>query len=332
MTDFDHIRPYHDEEVPAVVSRLVSDPEFVDSIAQFSFPRLNQWFPWLIQPLVKTALARKASQINSVDSLQLEAKKYLSQTIESTTTKLTTSGLDNLRANEPHLFISNHRDIAMDPAFVNYALFTHGRDTLRIAIGDNLLQKPFASDLMRLNKSFIVQRSAKGVREKMAAYLGLSSYIDHSISEGCSIWIAQQEGRAKDGIDQTDPAIIKMLYMCQKKGNVSFSDHMNKLNIVPVAISYEYNPCDETRKSPAKTSRVLSPVSLGRRVMYTLPSAPRSVVSWKVLNCWRKPLINRCRRFITCTPVTISQPLFAITTPATLSHSSVEKYKNLQNA
>jgi hypothetical protein len=116
---------------------------------------------------------------------------------------------------------------------------------VRIAIGDNLLTKPFISDLMRINKSFIVQRSAKGARQIFAAYKKLSAYIMHSIvEEQTSIWIAQREGRAKDGVDRTEPAIIKMLTMSQQKPQESFSDYINKLRIVPVAISYELDPCD----------------------------------------------------------------------------------------
>ena len=100
------------------------------------------------------------------------------------------------------LFISNHRDIAMDPAFVNWGLHTCGLETVRIAIGDNLLRKPCATELMRLNKSFIVKRSAKGPREMARTFSELSAYIAHSLEEGHSIWIAQKEGRAKDGDDR----------------------------------------------------------------------------------------------------------------------------------
>src|SRR5690606_16605494 len=112
----------------------------------------------------------------------------------------------------PYLFISNHRDITMDPALVNYMLYHQGFDTLQIAIGDNLLKRPFLSDLMKLNKSFIVKRSLQG-REKLAASKQLSAYISHCIATGQNVWIAQREGRAKDGVDKTESAIIKMLHM-----------------------------------------------------------------------------------------------------------------------
>lgn len=142
------------------------------------------------------------------------------------------------------MFISNHRDIAMDPAFVNWVLWHSGMDTVRIAIGDNLLTKPFASDLMRLNKSFLVKRGETAPRKVYAALKQLSAYIHHSIvNEKASIWFAQREGRAKDGVDRTDEAIIKMFAISKPKEQ-EFSDFIRELNIVPVAISYEWDPCD----------------------------------------------------------------------------------------
>jgi hypothetical protein len=121
-----------------------------------------------------------------------------------------------------------------------------GLPTPRIAIGDNLLQKPFVSDLMRLNKSFIVHRSISGRREKMAAYQLLSAYINHSITQdGTSIWIAQAEGRAKDGDDRTESAILKMFHMSRK--DEPFGEVIRSLNLIPVSISYEYDPCDHAK-------------------------------------------------------------------------------------
>lgn len=245
MTNFEDIRPYHDDEVQVTIRRLLADPEFIKTIAAFKFSHWPKWSRRFIVPVVKSALKRDLGKVTDVRGVQNLCSGYLDQVIEKTISKITISGLDNLQHGKPYLFISNHRDIVMDPAFVNYALYHNGFDTVRIAIGDNLLQKPFVSDLMRLNKSFIVKRSASGVREKMNAYLALSKYIHHSIAEGCPIWIAQREGRAKDGIDRTDPAIIKMLYMSQKKSNLSFADYMQWLHIVPVVISYEFNPCDQ---------------------------------------------------------------------------------------
>ena len=120
--------------------------------------------------------------------------------INDTMTSFQVAGLDKLDPSEGYLFISNHRDIVIDPALVNYSRHMKGFDTVRIAIGDNLLSKAFISDLMRVNKSFIVNRSAKGPRELLASLKLLSEYISTSLKQDkASIWIAQREGRAKDG-------------------------------------------------------------------------------------------------------------------------------------
>lgn len=130
---------------------------------------------------------------------------------------------------------------------MNWGLYHDNRDTVRIAIGDNLLRMPCATDLMKLNKSFIVKRSAKGPRELMKVLGQLSSYIRHSLDEGQSIWLAQREGRAKDGNDKTDPAILKMLHVEGRKQKVDFGDYVASLRIVPVSIAYENDPCDRAK-------------------------------------------------------------------------------------
>ncbi|PXF30176.1 acyltransferase [Pokkaliibacter plantistimulans] len=243
---FQDIRPYEDGEVKEVIARILADQEFIDAIVRFKYPKLRNYLGWLLNPAVAFALRRQASKIGNIRDFQRIVSFYMDRMIHKSTTGLTVTGIDKLQPGKAYLFISNHRDIAMDPAFVNYALWHNQHDTVRIAIGDNLLRKPYVSDLMRLNKSFIVKRSAKGVREMMATYLQLSTYIDSSIADGHSIWIAQREGRAKDGKDLTDPAIIKMFYMFRKKEGLSFAEAMQRLHIVPVSISYEYNPCDQS--------------------------------------------------------------------------------------
>ena len=242
MSEFEGIRPYNDAEVPGVLERLLSDQDLMRMLAGYRFARLNRWLPGVARSLVQLALRREARGVTSVDDLQHRLEPYLDRLIESSTLAVTYSGLDNLRSDQPHLFIANHRDIVMDPAFVNYALYHAGHPTPRIAIGDNLLQRPFVADLMRLNKSFIVHRSLTGRREKLQAYQTLSAYISHSIAEGQSVWIAQAEGRAKDGLDETDSAIIKMFCMSRKAEPVA--DVIRSLSMVPVSISYEWDPCD----------------------------------------------------------------------------------------
>ena len=241
MEKFDAIRPYRDEEIRKVLERLLIDREFIDSIANFFHPRLSSFIPPLMRWLARSKLRSQLKNVYDVRSMQDVIAEYMDKMIHDTTTKLTHSGMENLEKGRNYLFISNHRDITMDPAFVNYMLYHAGYETLQIAIGDNLLKKPFVTDLMRLNKSFIVQRSLKG-RELLQALKTLSEYIHYCIHGGQNVWIAQREGRAKDGIDKTDPALLKMLAMGRRE--LSLGDSLSELHLVPVAISYEFDACD----------------------------------------------------------------------------------------
>jgi glycerol-3-phosphate O-acyltransferase len=189
-------------------------------------------------------MRRMLKGIHNIEGIQDIVKVFIDKMLSKTSTSFTISGLEQLDKDRNYLFIGNHRDIVLDPALVNYALKICGYPTVRIAIGDNLQSKSFISDLMRLNKSFIVKRSVKGPREKVRALRHLSKYIAHSVlKDHSNVWIAQGEGRAKDGRDITQPAIIKMLAM-SKSSEEEFSSYIKSLSIVPVAISYELDPCD----------------------------------------------------------------------------------------
>jgi hypothetical protein len=251
LTDpFADIRPYRDEEVADVLARLLKDPGFLDAIGRLRLARLASIAPWLVRPVVRWLLTRQVRGVSDVRSMQDVIKRYMDRMIESATAGFSVSGLDRLDPAHAALFMSNHRDIAMDPAFTNYALHRNDRETVRIAIGDNLLTQPWVADLMRLNKSFIVKRSVSGPRELLAASKNLANYIQHSIVEECApVWIAQREGRAKDGVDRTEPALIKMLSLSRDKRSEEFGDHIRRLRIVPVAISYELDPCDALKAS-----------------------------------------------------------------------------------
>ncbi len=241
MDEFKDIRPYHDDEIRSVLDKLITDPEFLASIASFYFPRLTRLFPAIMHAAAQRKLRVQLKGVHNVATMQDVIADYMDKMIEDTTTALTHSGMENLKQDRSYLFISNHRDIAMDPAFVNYMLYHAGYGTLQIAIGDNLLKKPFVTDLMRLNKSFIVKRSLKG-RELLQSLTLLSQYIHHCIEDNHNVWIAQREGRAKDGIDKTDPTLLKMLAMGQRK--IPLRESLTQLHIVPVTISYEYDACD----------------------------------------------------------------------------------------
>ncbi len=248
MYTFKEIRPYRDSEVAVVVESLLVNNELFDAIAGFQFPLLMKFLPFVSRMLVKQTLKKQLKGVDTIAAVQDLIAVYMQQMIAKTTTQLSESGLEELSMDRSYLFVCNHRDIAMDAAFVNYILYHANHGTVEVAIGDNLLKRPFVSDLMRLNKSFIVKRSLQG-REKIKGFKLLSQYIHYSIERGNHVWIAQREGRAKDGLDKTDPAMIKMLHMGRRDGErkLSLKDCVDSLHIVPVSISYEYDPCDEMK-------------------------------------------------------------------------------------
>lgn len=254
-TEFDEIRPYYDHEVRPILDRILNDKELITAVTRFRFPMLTSIIPFILKPLVRRFLQKETQNVVDIKTFQDVVKKYMDRMIAMTTTQLTHTGIDKLDKQQSYLFISNHRDIAMDPAFVNMILHREGMDTVRIAIGDNLLTKPYASDLMRLNKSFLVNRSETAPKKLLVALKKLSAYIHFSITEEKSnVWIAQREGRAKDGLDRSEPAIIKMITLAKPKG-VSFSDYIRSLHIVPVAISYEWDPCDIAKANELHAKR-----------------------------------------------------------------------------
>jgi len=249
MTDrFDDIRPYRDDEVAQVLQRILANDELMLAVSSLRFPRWPLFLRKLLVPLARQFVKRQVKGVNTVMDFQSVVERHMSHMIDTTTRSFTVSGMEYLKPGQPYLFISNHRDIALDPAFVNYALFHNRGSTVRIAIGDNLLTKDYAADLMRLNKSFIVKRSVSGMKELLKASKHLSAYMRYSIEEEKhSVWIAQREGRAKDGKDRTEPAVIKMIALSQDRHNERLADFIRAMHIVPVSISYEFDPCDQMK-------------------------------------------------------------------------------------
>ncbi|QGG80744.1 1-acyl-sn-glycerol-3-phosphate acyltransferase [Litorivicinus lipolyticus] len=245
--DFSNIAPYSDADVKPALARLLDSPPFLAGVARLGMPRLSMIAPGVARFLTRNRLRSQFSRINTIEDLQNRVAPFMTRVVKTTIDDLVVEGLDAL-PQHPCLFISNHRDIVMDPALVNWSLHSAGRDTVRIAIGDNLIKQPFVEDLMRLNKSFIVRRNVAGPRELAKVVGQLSAYIGHSIThENQSVWLAQKEGRAKDGIDRTDPAILKMVSMAGRKHADGVAGYLATLHIVPVYISYEIDPCDSAK-------------------------------------------------------------------------------------
>ena len=244
MQNFESIRPYRDDEVAGVVGRLVRDPNLQRAAAAFYAPRFTRAMPWLARRLAQHYFKRRTAGLDSVQDVQRWLSSYMARVIRESIQELSVDGLEDLPPGQPYLFISNHRDIVMDSALLNYLLHEAGHQTARMPVGDNLFSEPYAADLMRLNKSFVIERNAKGSRAMYQAVIRTSSYIRHSLEEGESVWIAQREGRAKDGFDRTDPALLKMLSLAYRKELSGFAGLVERMRVVPVSVSYELDPCD----------------------------------------------------------------------------------------
>lgn len=227
---FDSIRPYISAELPNAISRLINTPIVFDAF-KYYFPKVS--FKEYTQML---------SKIKTIEEFQEKIFYPITKHIFSnTTTEFSHSGLDKLNPKENYIFISNHQDIVIDPIAINYVLLKEQFNTTEIAIGNNLLIEPWITDIVKLNRCFVVKRDLNK-RELLLFSKELSEYIHYSyIEKQNSIWIAQREGRAKDGNDKTNPAIIRMLAMAC---NNSFKKLIEMYKIVPVCFSYEYDACD----------------------------------------------------------------------------------------
>lgn len=241
---FDDIRPYRDDEVAKVIEKLMNEKNLQASIASLRLPKLYRLTPNIACLIIKWSLKIRAKKFHNIEQIQIEMAKYLNHLIKDSTDGFTFSGIENLDPSKPALFISNHRDIVLDVALVNWSLYKSNINTVEAAVGDNLLHQPWVADLMRINKSFIVKRNEKNNRAMLKASKLLSAYIyDTVANRQQNIWIAQREGRAKDGIDKTNAALISMLLLNKDK-QTSIEEYLTQLNIVPVSISYEFDPCD----------------------------------------------------------------------------------------
>jgi 1-acyl-sn-glycerol-3-phosphate acyltransferase len=231
MQKFDAIRPFYDSEINEALQDVINHP-MMKALMNFSFPDVADEV-WKEQ-LRKTHSIRDFQCNFIYHSVQ--------KVLEKSSEGLTTSGFENLEPNTSYLFISNHRDILLDTTLLNAALFEHGLVMTASAIGDNLVKKFFLKILAKLNRNFLVQRGLTP-REMLQSSKLLSEYIGHLLlHENRSVWIAQREGRTKDGNDATNPGVLKMLGMASDEKNLT--DYFKKIKIVPVSISYEYDPTD----------------------------------------------------------------------------------------
>jgi hypothetical protein len=231
MSKFDSIRPFYDSEVNEALRSVLHHP-MMKAMMNFTFP--NQ----------KTEVwQEKLKDTHSIRDFQAKFLYHsIQKVLENSSDGLTTSGFEKLEKNTSYLFISNHRDIILDTSLLNVSLLDHGLVMTASAIGDNLVQKKFSLILSRLNRNFLIQRNLSP-RELLQSSKLVSQYINQLIlGENRSVWIAQREGRTKDGNDTTQQGVLKMLGMACEDEHLM--DYFKKLKIVPVSISYEYDPTD----------------------------------------------------------------------------------------
>lgn len=241
MNSFDDIRPYYDSEIPAAMQRI-ADSDVLPKVARFAFPDVDFQL-----------LKEKIRNIRNTNELQIVLMKAaIEQILGKTVTDFTYSGMENLKTDSNYLFVSNHRDIVLDAMLLQYILYTNHHTTCQITFGANLMCHPFVIDVGKANKMFRTERGG----DRMEFYRNLmhmSDYMRHVITEEHeSVWIAQRNGRTKNGIDATDPAIIKMFGMSRRDDAIK---SLAELNIVPIAVSYEWESCDKLKALELYASR-----------------------------------------------------------------------------
>jgi 1-acyl-sn-glycerol-3-phosphate acyltransferase len=227
---FDDIRPYYDEEIPAAMKRIAEN-EYFPILASYVYPGRD------LEDVRKILC-----NFDTIEEFQFEVMRCVNeQIIKNSMSDFTTDGIENLNTNKCYLFVSNHRDIMLDACLLQYVLYKNGHHTSEITFGSNLMSSPFIIDIGKSNKMFRVERSGS-MKDFYNTSLHISDYIRYVINDKKqSVWIAQRNGRTKDGNDTTDQGIVKMFGMSMPSDKIKA---LSELNIVPVSISYEWESCD----------------------------------------------------------------------------------------
>ena len=229
--EFDDIRPYTDDEIPAAMQRIANSGTF-PLLASYVYPDENI-----------DEVRRKIMSYKDIRSFQTETMRIVNeQVIARSIEEFTCSGIEHLSPERRYLYVSNHRDIMLDASLLQYYLFTQDFDTTEITFGANLMHGQLVIDIGKCNKMFRVERPNGSIRDFYSKSIHLSRYIRHAVTEKRqSVWIAQRNGRTKDGMDRTDQGIIKMFCMSMSDDKIRA---ISELSIAPVAVSYEWEPCD----------------------------------------------------------------------------------------
>ena len=235
--------PIPDSEVSATLYRLAGERKLRFALLSFAHPQWPRALRWLLSRYNAPLWRHRLRGIRSVVALQALIKPLVQQLLAQSADEVSASGFADLELDRPTLFIGSHHDICLDGVLLDLMLVRHGADTARMAIGDNLFHPPFVADLFCLNRGFSVQRHAANRAQVVRGMATLSAYIRHSlVRDGASVWIAQRNGRAKDGLNQTNPSLLRMLARAWRP--LPFPEAIRQLRIVPLACSYEYDPCE----------------------------------------------------------------------------------------
>ena len=239
--EFDEIRPYAPEELPQVFEELIADPMFKEVVGQ-----VMPGIPFeMLAAKMRECKTNLDFQKAFFYTLLKDLVKKCAKGLEFDCSAITDKSIN-------YTFISNHRDIVLDSALLSVVLIENGMNTVEIAIGDNLLIYPWIKKIVRINKSFIVKRGL-GLREQLKSSMLMSSYMHYAISQKHeNIWIAQRQGRAKDSNDRTQDSILKMMVM---GGEGDIFDRLKEMNLVPLSLSYEFDPCDYLKAKEAQQKR-----------------------------------------------------------------------------
>ncbi|MBP5497495.1 MAG: 1-acyl-sn-glycerol-3-phosphate acyltransferase [Bacteroidales bacterium] len=231
--DFEDIRPYTNLEFKAAYLRLLEDRRFQEAIAMF------------LPDYSVRQFQEDLGKFNTVEEVQCDLdKRFVDVFIAQSSKGVTLSGIENINEDEAYMFIGNHRDITFDPALLEYYFFVENRNTSRIAVGDNLYSTPSLNEIAKLNKMIKVKRTGT-MREKLENSYTLAAYIQQSLfEENESVWIAQRDGRTKDGNDFTKHGLVKMITLGNEQ---NLMETIRRMKITPVTVSYEYEPCDKLK-------------------------------------------------------------------------------------
>lgn len=241
---YDDIRPLLPHEIPSAIARLLDNEAL-----RATYESLRPSLPW-------TELPHVLAGCDSIDEFKRRFSAHLVRHVMRHTCSSVAPlrGTEHVTQEDAYTYVSNHRDIILDGAFLNVLLYDAGAKFPQIAIGDNLIVQPWVEELVKLNGNFLVRRNLQG-REVLLAARQLSEYMHDAVAAGTSVWIAQREGRAKDSRDLTQPALLKMLAIGAHERDIRLALH--PLNIVPVSCSYEYDPCDYLKAREMQLKRDL---------------------------------------------------------------------------